>query len=69
MRALIAGLVVARYGGRVMESLLFGVETTDPLVMTGVSVLVLLVATLATLVPARRATRVSPTEALRVDYG
>ena len=63
----ILGVVIARYGGRVMEDLLFGVEPNDPLVLAGVSVLVLLVATAATLIPARRATRVDPTVALRVE--
>ena len=63
----ILGVVIARYGGRVMEDLLFGVEPNDPLVIAGVSVLVLLVATAATLIPARRATRVDPTVALRVE--
>ena len=61
------GLILARNAGRVMEGLLFGVEPTDALVMATVTVLVLLVSVLATLVPARRATRVSPTEALRVE--
>jgi len=59
----ILGVVVARYGGRVMEDLLFGVEPNDPVVLAGVSVLVLLVATAATLIPARGATRVDPTVA------
>ncbi|MCH2471494.1 MAG: hypothetical protein MK486_16005 [Gemmatimonadetes bacterium] len=63
---MILGVVVARYGGRVMEDLLFGVEPNDPVVLAGVSVLVLLVATAATLIPARGATRVDPTVALRV---
>jgi len=52
---------------RVMEGLLFGVEPSDPIVLSGVSVLVLLVATAATLIPAHRATRVDPTVALRVE--
>jgi ABC-type antimicrobial peptide transport system permease subunit len=63
----VAGLVIAGYGGGVLESLLFGVEPTDPLVLSGVGLLVLMVALAATAIPARRATRVSPTEALRAE--
>jgi ABC-type lipoprotein release transport system permease subunit len=50
-----------------MEALLYDVRPDDPLVLSGVVVLVLLVATSATLIPARRATRVDPTEALRAE--
>ncbi|MEJ2205895.1 MAG: ABC transporter permease [Gemmatimonadota bacterium] len=64
---IIGGLVLAGFGGQVMRSLLFGVRPTDPLVLSSVSFLVLFVAILATLLPARRATRVSPTEALRIE--
>lgn len=41
-----------------MRSLLFKVEPTDPFVLAGVSVLLLLIAAVASLVPARRAARV-----------
>jgi ABC-type lipoprotein release transport system permease subunit len=50
-----------------MEDLLFGVEPTDPLVLASVSLLVLLVATAATLIPAPRATHIDPTVALRAE--
>ena len=63
----ILGVTIAAFGGRVMEGLLFGVEPADPIVLSSASVLVLLVATAATLIPARRATRVDPTVALRVE--
>jgi ABC-type lipoprotein release transport system permease subunit len=46
-------------------SLLHGVATWDPLVLTAVIVLLNVVAMLSTLVSARRATSVHPTEALR----
>ena len=62
-----AGVGMALQAGRVMESLLFGVQPFDPLVLGGVSVLVMLIASGATLFPARRATRIDPTEALRVE--
>jgi putative ABC transport system permease protein len=48
-----------------LTSLLFGVQPADPLVIAGVSVLLLIVAALACALPARRATRVSPVSVLR----
>jgi len=50
---------------RVMKSLLYHVSATDPLIFAGVSVLFGLVALLACYLPARRATRINPLEALR----
>lgn len=50
---------------RLMESLLFGVEPTDPLTIAGVVATIGAIATLACLVPARRATKVDPVVVLR----
>ncbi|CAN5783831.1 ABC transporter permease [soil metagenome] len=52
---------------RVLRSQLFGVEPTDPVTFIAVTLLLLGVAVLATWVPARRALRVKPLEALRHD--
>jgi putative ABC transport system permease protein len=47
--------------------MLYGVTATDPLTLAGVSVLMGLAAAAAALVPAHRATRVDPMEALRSE--
>ena len=50
---------------RLLQAQLFGVTSTDPATFVAVALGLLSVATMATLVPALRATRVNPTEALR----
>jgi ABC-type antimicrobial peptide transport system permease subunit len=50
---------------RVMVSLVFGVKTYDPAVFGGVALLLSIVALLAALVPAHRATRINPLDAVR----
>jgi putative ABC transport system permease protein len=61
------GLVGALLVSRVLATFLFGVGTTDPLTFATVAVVLLTVALLATYIPARRALRVDPITALRVD--
>ncbi len=66
-----AGIVLGIAGAlvltRMMASLLFEVSVTDPVVFTGVSLLLLAVALLACWLPARRATKVDPMVALRTE--
>ena len=52
---------------RFLRTLLFGITPADPMVLGGVSLLVVAVALVATCVPARRAMRVDPVSALRRD--
>jgi putative ABC transport system permease protein len=50
-----------------MASILYGVSASDPRIVTSVVALVILVAALASLIPARRATAIDPFAALRGD--
>ena len=59
------GFVAALALGRYLASLLYGVRSADPATLLAVCVLQIVIACLATLVPARRATRVDPMAALR----
>jgi predicted permease len=61
---LVLGGLAAYFLTRFIESLLFGVEATDVRVMIAVGGLLALVAVTACAIPARRATRVNPVEAL-----
>jgi predicted lysophospholipase L1 biosynthesis ABC-type transport system permease subunit len=59
------GLVVALLGGRVIRALMFEVSTSDPATVLAVGAVLLGAALLASWIPARRATTVSPAEVLR----
>lgn len=52
---------------RFLTSFLFGVKTLDPIVFVATSLLLSVVALLSTWIPARRATRVDPMTALRLE--
>lgn len=64
---LIAGLAGAVLLASALRSLLFGVAPLDPAVMAGAAALLLAVAFVANYVPARRATRIDPMEALNQE--
>jgi predicted permease len=58
-----AALVLSRY----LQSFLFGVKPTDSVTVVAMAVLVIVVAALASYIPARRATKVDPMVALRYE--
>jgi predicted permease len=66
-----AGVVLGLVGSlaltRTMDAILFGVSAWDPVTFVGAPLLLVAVAGLATWLPARRAARVNPIEALRAE--
>jgi putative ABC transport system permease protein len=64
---LLLGLLMAGTLSRGLESMLFGVEPWDASVFLAISAVMLLTGVAASLIPARRATRVDPVKALRSE--
>lgn len=64
---LAVGLVTAVFSTRLMEGLLYGVEPTQPTAFLVAAALLTAIAGVASWIPARRAARVDPVEALRAD--
>ena len=63
----VMGLAVAFGLGRLLPAVLFGVGTTDPLTYVVVPAALMVVALFAAYLPARRATKIDPMEALRLE--
>ena len=62
-----AGVALAISCGPLIRHLVYGVAPYDPATIIGVAVLLIAIATLACLLPARRAARVDPIQALRTE--
>ena len=67
VRGTVVGLVVALVASRVLRSLLFGVGPHDPVTFVLVTLVLIVIAIVAALIPARSATNVNPIIALRCD--
>jgi len=64
---IVLGGVIAIVAGKWVAPLLFGVSPKDPSVLASVVATLIVVAVVASWVPATRASRVDPNEALRAD--
>jgi putative ABC transport system permease protein len=63
----VAGIAISLTVSHQLERLLFGVGPTDPITFAGVAGLLLLTGLLASYIPARRAMRLDPVQALRME--
>ena len=61
------GVLLSLWGARSLRAMLFGVGPHDPLTLGAASVFLLVVALVAALAPALRASRIDPTIAIRAD--
>jgi predicted permease len=64
---IVAGLVAALGGSQLIRSLLYGVSPRDPMIFGLTTLVMLAIALLACWLPARRAARLSPLQALRTE--
>ena len=67
LAGLVVGVPAALIGARLISTQLFGLSATDPLTLVGAATVLAVVAMLAGYLPARRASRVNPLNALRYE--
>ena len=67
LAGIVAGVALALYASRLVEGFLFGVNRHDPATFATVPLLLAGVALVATYLPARRASRIHPVDALRTE--
>jgi ABC-type antimicrobial peptide transport system permease subunit len=67
MFGVIAGIAIALGLGRLVKSMLYGLSPNDPISLTSAALLLLAIAIIAAWIPAARASRIEPMEALRHD--
>jgi predicted permease len=63
----VAGVAASLAGARLIESLLYGVNPRDPVIVAGTTAMLLAVALAACWLPARKASHMNPLDALRSD--
>jgi predicted permease len=64
---LVLGIPAALYAGYLMKAMLYGVESYDPMAIAGAPLMLVICATAAGFIPARRAATVEPMQALRTE--
>ena len=67
LAGLVLGVPAALIGARLISTQLFGLSPTDPLTLIGAAIVLAMVAMLAGYLPARRASRINPLNALRYE--
>jgi putative ABC transport system permease protein len=65
LAGIVAGLIGAAFGTKLLSGMLFGIGAGDPVTFVAVPLILLAAAAMACLIPAMRATRIQPTLALR----